>query len=150
MRLPSFFKKTSFRIAATISALALIIAFAFPKDTLADKAKKVSFPGMTHVNINYTMKNLNLEKLSTAETDLATHQLTQLSSYFVDKKTNLIFTIVQSADQRVLFTVIKNNKVIQLQKINEITEKGIALQYGKITLNTEKPLVASNNATDIF
>lgn len=150
MKLHFLFQSKKIRIGALVSALGLICALAIPNDTLVDKARGLTFDGITHVNINHTMKNLNLEKLSTASTDIAHHNLTQISPYFIDKNTSIIVTITQSADQRVLFTVIKNNKVIQVQKINDITEKGISLQYGKITLNTEKPLVASNNATDIF
>ena len=124
-------------------------------ETLSDKAKRISFPGQTHVNINRTLRNLSLEKLdsninSALMEDLNSHQLKIISSVYIDKKNNLMVTMTQSADERVLFTVIKNSKVVQVQKVNEITNRDISLQYGKITLNTEKPLVASDAASDIF
>lgn len=155
MKLPGFFKSTFFKLSVTLSGFIMICLMVNANETLFDKAKRISFPGKTHIKMNYTLKNLDLEKRtlnidSALIKDLNTHQLKVISAVYEDKKNNLMVAMTQSADERVLFTVIKNSKVIQVQKVNEITNRDISLQYGKITLNTEKPLVATNAASDLF
>lgn len=143
-------KTPFFKLTFVIATLIAGCFWVHANETLAQKASRISFPGQTLININYTIRNLNLEKFEDAPHDLDSHQLKLISPFFKDKKTNLVVAITQSADDQLLFTVIKNAKVIQVQKINEISNLKISLQYGRITMNNQKPLVASTAASDIF
>lgn len=100
------------------------------------------------------MKDLTLEKVET-KPDLAliqnlnTNQITMTSPLFIDKKNNLmVFIGEKTSDQQLVFAVIKNNQVTQLQKINEITNRNIMLQYGKISLNNQIATAVATAASD--
>lgn len=139
-----------------MSAFIFICVLVASNESLTEKAQRVSFPGLTYVNINKLIKNLKLEKVSGSvdteiHEDLKKHNLKLISSLFVDQNSKIYIAISESAEKQILFTLIKNARVIQIQKINEITARDITLQYGKIILNTQS--VASlepHTENDIF
>jgi hypothetical protein len=154
MRAIGFIKTTSFKLSLLAISFVVVCYFVHTNESLSTKAKRISFPGITHVNFNRSMKDLTLEKVD-ATPDLALiqnlneHQITMTSPLFRDKQNNLMVVIGEKiSDQQLVFAVIKNNQVTQLQKINEITNKNIVLQYGRIILNTQVTTASTTAASD--
>ena len=154
MRAVGFIKTTSFKLSFLAMSFVMVCYFVHSNESINTKAKRISFPGVTHVKFNRSMKDLNLEKIETTPDkaliqNLNEHQITMTSPLFIDKQNNLMVVIGEkSADQQLVFAVIKNNQVTQIQKINEITNKQISLQYGKITLNTQIATASTTAASD--
>lgn len=154
MRAIGIIKTTSFKLSFLALSFVMVCYFVHSNESINTKAKRISFPGITHVNFNRSMKDLNLEKMDTATEpsliqNLNEHQITMTSPLFIDKQNNLMVVIGEkSDDQQLVFVVIKNNQVTQLQKINDITNKNISLQYGKITLNTQIATASKTAAYD--
>lgn len=119
------------------------------------KAKRVNFPGITFVQLNKTIKNLNLEKDENEPhpdliSTLNSQQLKIVSAIYNDKKNNLTVVITQSHhDNNFIFVVLRNNQLVQLQKITTITNQSISLQYGKVVLNT-KTQTANSDTLDVL
>lgn len=156
MRAIGFIKTTSFKLSFLAISFVMVCHFVHSNESISTKAKRISFPGITHVNFNRSMKDLNLEKVETAPDaalthNLSQHQITMTSPLFIDKQNNLMVVIGEkSTDQQLVFAVIKNNQVTQIQKINEITNKQISLQYGKIILNTQIATASTTAASDVL
>ncbi|MBC7458843.1 MAG: hypothetical protein H7235_11220 [Bdellovibrionaceae bacterium] len=143
MRAIGIIKTTFFKLTFLAISFVMVCYLVHSKESISSKAKRISFPGTTHVHFNRSAKNLTLEKLDVAADasliqNLNQHKIMMKSALFIDKKNNLMVVIGEkSDDQQLVFILIKNNQVTQLQKINEMTNKTISLQYGKITLNTQ-------------
>ena len=154
MRAIGIIKTTSFKLSFLAVSFVMVCFFLHSNESINAKAKRISFPGVTHVKFNRAMKDLTLEKLEGAPDanliqNLNEHQITMTSPVFIDKENNLMVVIGQKTnDQQLVFAVIKNNQVTQLQKINEITNKNIFLQYGKIILNTQVATASTTAASD--
>lgn len=154
MRAIGFIKTTSFKLSFLAISFVTACFFLHSNESLSHKAKRISFPGITHVHFNRSIKNLTLEKLDVAAEaslikNLNDHHITMTSPLFIDKKNNLMVLIGEKTlDQQLVFAVIKNNQVTQIQKINEITNKNILLQYGKITLNSPEATASTTVASD--
>lgn len=135
----------------------------------------MTFSGVTHVNINHTIRNLYLAATVQPEDQLQLtlkqHNLSPVSSFFKDSKYNIALVITRpdsnltsdkklfstetnQGNEDLLFSVIKDGKLIQNQKITSIEKNKINLQYGYILLNAENSEIslrtASENPTDIF
>lgn len=154
MRAIGFIKTTSFKLSCLAISFVIVCHFLHSNESITTKAKRISFPGITHVSFNRSVKDLTLEKVET-KPDLAliqnlnTHQISMTSPLFIDKQNNLmVFIGEKTSDQQLVFAVIKNNQVTQLQKINEITNKNIILQYGKISLNNQIATAVATAASD--
>lgn len=149
-----FIKTTSFKLSFLAISFAMVCHFVHSNESLSSKAKRISFPGMTHVSFNRATKDLTLEKVDTVPDsaliqNLNERQITMMSSLFLDKKNNLMVVIGEKLeDQQLVFAVIKNNQVTQIQKINEITNKQISLQYGKIILNSQIATASTTATSD--
>lgn len=154
MRAIGFIKTTSFKLSFLAIGLTVVIYCLYSKDTLSSKAQRISFPGITHVNFNRSMKDLNLEKVDAAPDqtliqNLNQSQIKMMSPLFIDKQNNImVFIGEKTSDQQLVFAVIKNNQVTQLQKVNEITDKKITLQYGRVILNTLVATASTTAASD--
>lgn len=154
MRAIKFIQSTPFKLSILGILILSICYFIHANESINAKAKRISFPGMTHVRFNRSMKDLNLEKLAggmdqTLTQNLNENQITPTSPVFVDKKNNLMVMIGEkTTDGQLVFALIKNNQVTQLQKINEITDQKISLQYGKIILNTKTATASTTAASD--
>ncbi len=120
------------------------------KTDLIRQSQEISFPGTTYVNINRTIRHLNLTKTTPDHEILAAQNLQAVSSFFSDKNMNLTLVIAATPNKQLYLSVIKNDTLIQNQKINHIDEKMIHLQYGQIELNAQGELMAEAQATDIF
>jgi hypothetical protein len=147
-------KTSSFKLSILALSFVALCCFLHSKESMNDKAKRISFPGVTHVNFNRSMKDLTLEKVDLqASPDLLQNlherQIKMTSPLFKDKENNLTVMIGETlTDNQMVFALIKNNQVTQIQKINEITNENIVLQYGKVTLNAQVATAATNQATD--
>lgn len=156
MRAIGFIKTTSFKLSFLAISFVMVCHFVHSNESITTKAKRVSFPGITHVNFNRSMKDLTLEKVETAPEaaliqNLNEHHISMTSPLFIDKQNNLMVVIGEkSTDQQLVFALIKNNQVTQIQKINEITNKQISLQYGKIILNTQIATASTTAASDVL
>lgn len=156
MRAIGFIKTTSFKLSFLAMSFVMVCHFVHSNESINTKAKRISFPGVTQVKFNRSMKDLNLEKIETTADksliqNLNEHQITMTSPLFIDKQNNLMVVIGEkSADQQLVFAVIKNNQVTQIQKINEITNKEISLQYGKIILNTQISTASTTADSDVL
>lgn len=147
-------KTTTFKLSFLALSFVMICYLVHTNESMNAKAKRISFPGVTCVHFNNSIKNLNLEKIEitpevTLIHNLHEHQIKMTSSLFRDKKSNLMVFIGENLkDQHLIFAVIKNNQVTQIQRINEITNKNIILQYGKIALNTQIATASTAVASD--
>ncbi len=154
MRARALIKNTSFKFSVLALSFAAFFYVFRSHESLSDKAKRISFPGITHVNFNRSMKDLTLEKIETQVSsdllqNLQFRQIKMTSPLFKDKNSNLTIVIGETLyDKQLVFALIKNNQVTQLQKINGITNKTITLQYGKIMINTQVATAATTQASD--
>ncbi len=149
-------KKTTFKLSFLALSFAVVSYLIHTNESMQAKAKRISFPGITHIHFNRSMKDLILEKIETSPEatllkNLNEHEIKITSSLFIDKKNNLMVVIGEHLkDQHLIFAVIKNNQVTQIQRINEITNKNIILQYGKIILNSQIATASTTVASDVL
>lgn len=116
-------------------------------ETELSKVKRVSFSGSTFIKMNNITTQLNLEKENNEIhprliLSLKEHALKTVGSVFHDKKNQLTVAITQpeneSDSNHYVFAILKNNQLTQIQKISEITNDQITLQYGKVILNSKR------------
>ena len=154
MRLIEILKTTSVKLSFLALSFVMFCYLVHTNESLSTKAKRISFPGLTRIHLNRSMEYLNLEKVDTLPEanlvkNLAEHEIRITSSLFIDKKNDLVVALGENLkDQHLIFVIIHNNQVTQIQKINEITNKKITLQYGKISLNTQVAAITTNAATE--
>jgi Icc-related predicted phosphoesterase len=154
MDLNKILKTTSIKLSILTVSFIILCLTLHKNESIENKARRISFPGVTHINLNRSIKDLNLEKLDDTPNanlirNLNEHQIKMISSLFKDQQNNLMVVIGEkNTDQQLIFAVIKNNQVTQIQKINEISNNKIILQYGKIILNTQAATSASAWGSD--
>lgn len=153
MSINALFNNKYVRLVCFGLIFSVVCYIAHVNESEISKAKRVNFPGTTFMHLNKTIKNLNLEKEEASPhpdlvSALESHHLKIVSSVYNDKKNNLKVAITQSStDEHFVFAVLKNNQLAQIQRIQEITNQQISLQYGKVILNSN-PQTALVETTD--
>ena len=152
MQVMILIKNIYFKVFVMATGLTILGFSLHSFDSTQSKMQRISFPGITHINLNRSAKDLRLSKLNSAPApdliqNLVDRQIKLTSAVFLDSKINLSVAIgLNLSDQQMVFIVIKNNQVTQIQKINEMTDKYITLQYGKIIINAQTATASSTAA----
>ncbi len=149
-----FVKSKSLKVFSFALTIAIFSYFIHSHQSINSKARSVQFPGMTHIRFDRSARDLILQEIESEPTialikNLNEIQIKPVSSIFTDKKSNLMVFIGEKIiDRQLIFAVIKNNQITQIQKINEISDKSIDLQYGKIIFNSKDSLASTHSNFD--
>ncbi|MBC7753309.1 MAG: hypothetical protein H7Z71_03660 [Moraxellaceae bacterium] len=145
-------KNIYFKVLIAAISLMIFGFVVYSLDSVQSKSQRISFPGITHISLNRSAKDLRLSKVHTTPDarlieNLVARQIKLNSALFLDPQIKLMVAIGENlSDQQLVFVVIKNNQVTQIQKINEITNKYISLQYGKISIDNPTATASSTAA----
>ena len=143
MQVIKVIKLNFFKICIMFTGVMVVGFTVHSNKSIQSKMQRISFPGVTHINLNRSIKELRLSKLNTEPDqrlieNLVDRRIKLSSALFFDPQLNLMVAIGENlTDQQLVFVVIKKNQVTQIQKINELTDQYISLQYGKITIDAQ-------------
>lgn len=144
-------KTLIFQLGAGLLVIGFIYNVVKTKDNEYTRAQRLDFPGTTELTLNRSFQRFQLQKDSSEiHIDLIKNlhdkNLKLVSAIYADHKKNIRLAVTQSNENQLLLTIIKNNQVTQVQRINEINEKKIILQYGSMHLNSNILAQATESA----
>jgi hypothetical protein len=134
-------KNSLFQLVISLLVLGFIYHFAKTSESAYMRAKRLDFPGITELTLNGSFQRFEFKKdPSQLPFDLIKSlndkKLEVVSAVYADYKKNIRIVVTRSADAVLLLTLIKNNQVTRVQRINEINQRKITLQYGSMQLNS--------------